>query len=146
VYVAALRLGDAGLPHRSAVLAFHEGLSAVAEMGMFLTLGLLVFPSRLGGVAVRGTGLALLVVFAARPLGVWAATLGSRLRTRERALVAWAGLRGGVPVVLATLPVIAGVPGSVHFFDLVFFAVLVSTVLQGATVEWIARRLALAAG
>jgi len=145
VYVAALRLGDAGLPQRSAVLAFHEGLAAVAEMGMFLTLGLLVFPSRLGGVALRGTVLALLVVFAARPLGVWAATLRGRLAPRERVLIAWAGLRGGVPVVLATLPVLAGVRGSVQFFDLVFFAVLVSTLVQGATVEWVARRLALAA-
>jgi cell volume regulation protein A len=146
VYVAGLALGDAQLPERESVAAFHGGLASVAELGMFLTLGLLVFPSRLGGVALRGTVLALLVVFAARPLGAWVATVRGRLSTRERALVAWAGLRGGVPVVLATLPVIDGVRGSVGFFDLVFFAVLVSTVVQGTTVEWLAGRLGLAAG
>lgn len=146
VYVAGLALGDAELPERPSVLAFHGGLASVAELGMFLTLGLLVFPSRLGEVAVRGTVLALLVVLAARPLAAWAATLRARLSGRERALIAWAGLRGGVPVVLATLPVLDGVHGSVGFFDLVFFAVLVSTVVQGTTVEWLARRLGLAAG
>jgi len=145
VYVAGLGLGDAPLPERESVVAFHGGLASVAELGMFLTLGLLVFPSRLGGVALRGTVLALLVVFAARPLGAWAATVRGRLSTRERSLVAWAGLRGGVPVVLATLPVLDGVHGSVDFFDLVFFAVLVSTVVQGTTVEWLAGRLGLAA-
>ncbi|HTU28122.1 MAG TPA: potassium/proton antiporter [Solirubrobacteraceae bacterium] len=145
VYVAGLGLGDAPLPERESVVAFHGGLASVAELGMFLTLGLLVFPSRLGGVALRGTVLALLVVFAARPLGAWAATVRGRLSTRERSLVAWAGLRGGVPVVLATLPVLDGVHGSVGFFDLVFFAVLVSTVVQGTTVEWLAGRLGLAA-
>jgi potassium/hydrogen antiporter len=144
VYVAGLMLADAQLPERPAVLAFHQGLSAVAEMGMFLTLGLLVFPHQLGGVLVRGTVLALVVALLARPFGAWAATLGSRLTGRERVLVGWAGLRGGVPVVLATLPVIAGVRGSVGFFDLVFFAVLVSTILQGTTVEPLARRLGLA--
>ena len=112
VYVAALLLSDAALPDRGAIIAFHEGLSTVAEIGMFLALGLLVFP------------------------------MGSRLSGRERVLVAWAGLRGGVPVVLATLPVIAGVKHSVGFFDLVFFAVLVSTIVQGTTVEPLARCLA----
>jgi potassium/hydrogen antiporter len=145
VYITGLALGDAELPERPSVLAFHGGLASVAELGMFLTLGLLVFPSRLGGVALRGTVLALLVVLAARPLGAWVATVRGRLSGRERALVAWAGLRGGVPVVLATLPVLDGVPGSVGFFDLVFFAVLVSTVVQGTTVEWLAGRLGLGA-
>jgi cell volume regulation protein A len=141
VYVTGLLLGDAELPGYRAKLAFHEGLSTVAEIGMFLTLGLLVFPHRLPGVLVRGTVLAFVVVLVARPIGVAAATLGSRLTGRERVVVAWAGLRGGVPVVLATLPVIAGAPGSVRFFDLVFLAVLASTLLQGATVEVLARRL-----
>jgi potassium/hydrogen antiporter len=145
VYVTGLALGDSELPERPAVLAFHGGLASVAELGMFLTLGLLVFPSRLGGVALRGTVLALLVVLAARPLGAWVATVRGSLSSRERALVAWAGLRGGVPVVLATLPVLDGVRGSVGFFDLVFFAVLVSTVVQGTTVEWLAGRLGLGA-
>jgi cell volume regulation protein A len=146
VFVCALIVADAELPDGAASRTFHEGLGAVAEMGMFLTLGLLVFPSRLGHVVVRGTVLALVVALVARPAGSVLATAATRLRGRERVLLGWAGLRGGVPVVLATLPVIAGVRRSGDFFDLVFFAVLVSTVLQGTTVELLARRLGLDRG
>jgi cell volume regulation protein A len=134
VYVAALVLGDVRTRHRPSLKAFHEGLAGVAEMAMFFTLGLLVFPSQLGGVLGRGTILALVIVFVARPLATYVATLGSRLTLPERGLLGWAGLRGGVPVVLATFPVIDHINRSVEFFDLVFFAVLVSTLLQGATV------------
>ena len=141
VYLAALVLGSFDLPDRTSLRAFHEGLAGVAEMGMFFTLGLLVFPSQLGGVLVRGTVLALVVAVVARPLAAWLATLASRLSRAERALVGWAGLRGGVPVVLATLPVIDHIHDSLEFFNLVFFAVLVSTLLQGSTVEWLAGRL-----
>ena len=102
-----------------------------------------MFPSQLGHVFVRGTVLALVVALVARPLAAFAATIGSRLSLAERGLLGWAGLRGGIPVVLATLPVIDHVRGSVEFFDIVFFAVLVSTLLQGATVEVAARRLGL---
>jgi cell volume regulation protein A len=142
VYMAGLVLGSApGQPHRPAMLAFHEGLAGVAEIGMFFALGLLVFPSQLGGVFVRGTVLALVVALLARPLAAFAATVRGGFSGRERLLLGWAGLRGGVPVVLATLPVIGHVPGSLEFFNLVFFAVLVSTLLQGATVQWLAARL-----
>ena len=134
-------MGDAELPSRRAVLPFHEGLAAVAEIGMFFALGLLVFPSQLGGVLVRGTLLALLLAFVARPLSAFAATAHTRFTRRERVLIGWAGLRGGVPVVLATLPLIEHVPRSLEFFNLVFFAVLVSTLIQGATVEALADRL-----
>ena len=146
VFICGLLLADAELPQRAAVDTFHEGLAAVAEMAMFLTLGLLVFPSRLGHVILRGTVLALVVALLARPAGAAVATVGARLSVRERVLLGWAGLRGGVPVVLATLPVIAGVRHSGDFFDLVFFAVLVSTVLQGTTVELLAGRLGLDRG
>lgn len=143
VYVAGLMLAGAALPQRPAIAAFHEGLAAVAEIGMFFTLGLLVFPSQLGHVLVRGTVLALLVALVARPLAAFVATARAPVSAAERTLLGWAGLRGGVPVVLATLPVIDHVPGSVDFFNLVFFAVLVSTLLQGATVTPLARRLGL---
>ena len=143
VYVSGLVLAGFELPERRAMRAFHAGLAGVAEIGMFFTLGLLVFPSQLGHVLVRGTVLALVVALLARPLAAFGATLGSRLSLAERGLLGWAGLRGGIPVVLATLPVIDHVRGSVEFFDLVFFAVLVSTLLQGATVEGLARRLGL---
>jgi cell volume regulation protein A len=143
VYVAGVVLAGAELPERDALGAFHEGLSAVAEIGMFFTLGLLVFPSQLGHVLIRGTVLALMVAVLARPLAAFAATVRTGLSVAERGLLGWAGLRGGVPVVLATLPVIDHVPRSVEFFDLVFFAVLVSTLVQGATVEPLARALGL---
>jgi cell volume regulation protein A len=141
VYIAALVIGDARLGHRDELDAFHEGSAQVAEMSMFFTLGLLVFPSQLGTVLGRGTVLALVVALVARPLATFVATIGSRLPLPERALLGWAGLRGGVPVLLATFPVIDRVPHSVEFFDLVFFAVLVSTLLQGATVGPLAQRL-----
>jgi potassium/hydrogen antiporter len=139
VYVAALVVGDGRLRHADELHAFHEGLAQVAEMGMFFTLGLLVFPSQLGSVLVRGTVLALVIAFVARPVATYVATIGSKLRLAERGLLGWAGLRGGVPVLLATFPVIDHVPRSVEFFDLVFFAVLVSTLVQGATVAPLAR-------
>ncbi len=141
VYLAALAVGDAQTSSRPALLPFHEGLAAVAEIGMFFALGLLVFPSQLGGVLVRGTLLALLLAFVARPVSAFAATARTRFTRGERVLLGWAGLRGGVPVVLATLPLIEHVPRSLEFFNLVFFAVLVSTLIQGATVESLANRL-----
>ena len=108
---------------------------------MFLMLGLLVFPSRLDEVAVDGTAIALVLVLVARPLATVVSLLPFSFSAREQAAIAWAGLRGAVPVVLATFPIIEGVTGSLEVFDVVFFAVLVSTVLQGASFEWIARKL-----
>ena len=141
VYLAGLAIGDAEVASRRSLLAFHEGLAAVADIGMFFALGLLVFPSQFGAVLVRGTLLALLLAFVARPVSALMATARSRFTGRERVLIGWAGLRGGVPVVLATLPLIEHVPRSLEFFNLVFFAVLVSTLIQGATVELLANRL-----
>jgi potassium/hydrogen antiporter len=139
VYLAGLALGARDLPARRTVTAFHEGLAWVAQLGMFLTLGLLVFPSDLGEVAWTGTLLALVVVFVARPLATAVSTIGSGFELREKALLGWAGLRGAVPVVLALFPVIDDVPHSEEFFNIVFFAVLLSTLLQGTTIEPVAR-------
>jgi cell volume regulation protein A len=141
VYVAGLTLGRAALNERPALLAFHQGLSSVAEIGLFLALGLLVFPSQLGSVAVKGMILALVIALLARPIAVAAATAFSDLDQRERIVLSWAGIRGAIPVVLATFAVIANVPRSLHFFNIVFFAVVVSALLQGSTVEFLARRL-----
>jgi cell volume regulation protein A len=139
VYLAGLVLGSVEFPAKRAVTVFHEGLAWVAQVSMFVVLGLLVFPSQLGGVALEGTVLALALVFVARPAATLVATAIARFDMRERAILAWAGLRGAIPVVLATFPVIEGVPGSLEFFNIVFFAVLVSTVLQGSTFEPLAR-------
>jgi cell volume regulation protein A len=141
VYLAGLALGTAGVPAQQTVTAFHQGLAWVAQVSMFVALGLLVFPSRLDDIAVRGTVLALVLVFVARPLAVTVATLPARFSWAERAVLSAAGLRGAVPVVLATFPVIAGVGGSTELFDIVFFAVLLSTLIQGTTFEPIARAL-----
>ena len=146
VYLAGLALGSANIPAKRTVTAFHEGMAWVAQLTMFLTLGLLVFPADLGEVAWRGTLLALVVVFVARPLATAVSTLGSGFSVREKTLLGWAGLRGAVPVVLATFPVIEDVPQSETFFNIVFFAVLLSTVLQGTTIDAVARRLRVTSG
>ena len=143
VYLAGLMLGSATLPAERTIVSFHQGLGWVAQVAMFLTLGLLVFPSQLGDVAVKGTVLALVMMFLARPAAVVLATLPFAYGWRERVILGWAGLRGAVPVVLATFPVIAGVSRSLEFFNIAFFAVLLSTLVQGSTFEALARSLRL---
>jgi cell volume regulation protein A len=145
VYVAGLWLGTVPIPAQRAVTVFHQGLAWIAQVAMFLVLGLLVFPSHLPGVAAEGTLLALILAFVARPVATVVSTVASRFSFRERSILAWAGLRGAVPVVLATFPVIEGVPGSGDFFNIVFFAVLLSTLLQGTTFEPFARALGVTA-
>lgn len=141
VYLAGLALGSIDLPAKPAVDAFHEGLAAVAEIGLFFALGLLVFPTQLDKNLVASTLLALIVAFVARPLAAAAATAFQGFSAGDRLLLGWTGLRGAVPVILATFPVIEGIPRSLEFFNVVFFAVLVSTLIQGTTVETLANRL-----
>ncbi|MEA2272136.1 MAG: potassium/hydrogen antiporter [Solirubrobacteraceae bacterium] len=143
VYLAGLALGSAAIPARQTVTNFHQGMAWLAQLTLFVVLGLLVFPSHLGDVALEGAVLALVVVFVARPLAAFLATLPFHFSGPERLLLGWAGLRGAVPVVLATFPVIEGVPHSVAFFNVVFFVVLLSTLMQGTTFEALARRLGL---
>ena len=140
-YLAGLALGSARIPARQTVTVFHQGLAWVAQIAMFLALGLLVFPSKLDDVWLEGTALALLLVFVARPLTAALATAFDRFTAGERIVLGWAGLRGAVPVVLATFPVIEGIDNSREFFNIVFFAVVLSTILQGTSVEWLARKL-----
>ena len=140
VYLTGLALGTAGIPAQRTVTTFHQGLAWVAQVVLFLTLGLLVFPSEFGAIAWQGTVLALIVVVVARPAAVWLSTPRG-YTFAERVILSVAGLRGAVPVVLATFPVIAGVEGSAVLFNIVFFAVLISTVLQGASFEPLAERL-----
>jgi potassium/hydrogen antiporter len=140
-YLAGLMLGSARIPAKQTVVVFHQGLAWVAQIVMFLALGLLVFPSQLDDVWVEGTALALVLVFIARPLTAALATAFDHFTTGERVVLGWAGLRGAVPVVLATFPVIEGLDPERTFFNIVFFAVVISTLLQGGTVEWLARKL-----
>jgi cell volume regulation protein A len=141
VYLAGLALGSAAIPAKNTVTNFHQGLAWLAQLTMFTVLGLLVFPSQLGPVALEGTALALVLVLVARPVASALATIGSGFDLRERFVLGWAGLRGAVPVVLATFPVIDHVPHSLQFFNIVFFAVIVSTLVQGTTFEPLAKRL-----
>jgi cell volume regulation protein A len=141
VYLTGLALGSVSTPAQRTIATFHDGLAWVAQLVMFLTLGLLVFPGQLGGVVPEGTALAAVVAVVARPVAVFVSTVRMRFTVRERLVLGWAGLRGAVPVVLATFPVLAGVSGSGEFFNIVFFAVLLSTVVQGMTFEGLARRL-----
>jgi potassium/hydrogen antiporter len=142
-YVAGLIVGSGRLPAKQTVTVFHQGLAWVAQIVMFTTLGLLVFPSQLDDVWLEGTALALVLVFIARPLSAFVATAFERFSAKERVLLGWAGLRGAVPVVLATFPVIEEVPNNDEFFNIVFFAVVISTLVQGSTAELIANRLGL---
>ncbi len=141
VYLTGLAIGSANSPAARTVQTFHDGLAWVAQIVLFVSLGLLVFPSQLPGVALEGLAVTAVLLLVARPIGVVVGTLGARFNLPETIALSWAGLRGGVPVVLATFPLIDGLDGSLGFFNVVFFAVLVSTVLQGTTFEWVAARL-----
>ncbi len=141
VYLTGLAIGSSNSPAARTVQTFHDGLAWVAQIVLFVSLGLLVFPSQLLGVALEGLAITALLLVVARPVGVVIGTLGARFSAAETVALSWAGLRGGVPVVLATFPLIEGLDGSLLFFNVVFFAVLVSTVIQGTTFEWVAARL-----
>src|SRR4029077_2863331 len=142
-YLTALALGSGRIPARRTVVAFHEGVGLVAQIGLFILLGLLVFPSTLGDVAFEGLALSAVLILIARPLAALAATLLSPLGLRERAMLGWAGLRGATPIWLATFPVVAGVGAGQELFSIVFFVVVTSTLVQGASFEPLAKRLGL---
>ena len=141
VYLAALILGTGPVPGKRTVLAFHQGLGWVSQIALFFLLGLLVFPSGLADVALEGLLLSAVLMFVARPLAALVASLPATFSFRERMMLGWAGLRGAVPIWLATFPVIAGIEGSEEIFDVIFFVVVTSTLIQGATFEPLARRL-----
>ncbi len=142
-YLTALALGSGSIPARRTIVAFHEGVGWVAQIGLFILLGLLVFPSTLGDVAFEGLALSAALILVARPLAAFAATLLSPLGLRERAMLGWAGLRGATPIWLATFPVVAGVGAGQELFSIVFFVVVTSTLIQGASFEPLAKRLGL---
>lgn len=136
VYVAAVVLGNGDLPQRNDLLRVHGALAWIAQVGMFLLLGLLVTPSRLLPVAFPAAGLALLLAFLIRPAVVALCLAPFGYSLREIAFMGWVGLRGAMPIVLATIPVMAGVPGSEPLFHAVFFLVVVGALLPGSTIRW----------
>jgi cell volume regulation protein A len=145
VYLCGVVLGNAALPHRSASIGFAEGMASLAQIGLFVLLGLLASPPRLldalGPALVVG-GVLLLV---ARPLSVVASLAWFRVPWPQMAFTSWAGLRGAVPIVLATFPLTFDVPGAEIIFDTVFVLVVVFTIVQGWSLPWVARRLRIAA-
>lgn len=143
VYVASVLLGNAKLPHRPATRGFAEGLAWLAQIGLFVLLGLLVTPHELGDDIVPALVVGLVLTMVARPLSVTASLLPFRTPFRDQVLLSWAGLRGAVPIVLATIPMVAGVRQSERIFNIVFVLVIVYTLVQGPTLPWIARRLRL---
>jgi potassium/hydrogen antiporter len=144
VFIVALFVGNTISPFRRSLASFHEGLAWLAQIVLFVVLGLLVFPSELTSVILPGVALTAVLVVLARPAAVWLCTLGQGFRTRERALLGFAGLRGAVPIVLGTFVLSNDVAGSGTIFNAVFFVVLLSAAIQGPALEPLARRLGVA--
>ena len=144
VYVTAIGIGDLRLPYRAPLLRVHDFLAWSGQVALFVVLGLLASPSRVLEVAPQGLGIAAFLVFVARPLTVFAILLPFRYPVREMAYIAWGGLKGAVPIVLGVMPVLAGVDGASRILDVVLFVVIVSAVLQGSTMRWLADRLRVA--
>lgn len=144
-YIAGAVAGNGPIPHLYRVQRFQVGMSWLAQIGMFLTLGLLATPSEFGPVLWPAIALAMILTFIARPLTVWLCLLPFDFNWREVTFIGWVGLRGAVSILLAVLPGIGGVPGGSLFFNTVFIMVLVSLTLQGWTIGFAARRLRLLA-
>jgi cell volume regulation protein A len=145
VYTAALVLGNSELPHRQVTRSFSEGVAWLAQIGLFVMLGLLLSPDRIDWSHV-GTAIAagLLLTLVARPLSVFACSLVERMRWNELLFISWAGLRGAVPIVLTTIPLAEEVPRAEELFDIVFVMVVIYTLLTGPTLPWAARMLRVA--
>lgn len=139
VYLAGIVAGHQDFVHRRSLVRFHNGLAWIMQIVMFLTLGLLVFPSRI--VPVIGTGLltAAALVFLARPISIFLGLAFSNFDLREKTFISWVGLRGAVPIILATFPLLAGLPEAESIFNIVFFVVLTSALLQGTSLPFIAK-------
>jgi cell volume regulation protein A len=143
VYVAGVVVGHHRVVHKGTIVRFHDGIAWLMQIAMFLTLGLLVLPAELPGVAVTGLAAALFLTLVARPISVVLSLFWARFSGRELAVISWAGLRGAVPIVLATFPLLAGVERSSAIFNVVFFVVVVSVLVQGTTLGPVARWLGL---
>ncbi|MFB6846086.1 potassium/proton antiporter [Streptomyces sp. NPDC056373] len=146
VYLAAMVMGNARLPHWPATRGFADGLGWMAQIGMFVLLGLLVTPHELGDDIVPALVIGLVLTMVARPLSVVLCLSPFRVPWQEQALMSWAGLRGAVPVILATIPMVQGVDASRRIFNIVFVLVVVYTLVQGPTLPWLGRKLRLGDG
>ncbi|MGP4021894.1 potassium/proton antiporter [Actinomadura sp. 3N407] len=139
VYVSALVLGNARLPHRPATRGFAEGIGWLAQIGVFVMLGLLASPSELPGQIVPALLIGFVLLLIARPVSIVLSMVGFKLSWGEKMFASWAGLRGAVPIILATIPMAQGVEGSDRMFSIVFTVVVIFTLLQGPTLPLAAR-------
>ena len=145
VYTAALVLGNSELPHRAATRSFSEGVAWLAQIGLFIMLGLLASPSRISFEDVAlAVSAGLILTLVARPLSVVACSLPWKLGWRDQAFLSWAGLRGAVPIVLTTIPLANEVTGAIDLFDIVFVMVVIYTVLTAPSLPWLAKVLGVA--
>ncbi|MEI9943231.1 MAG: potassium/proton antiporter [Chitinophagaceae bacterium] len=138
VYLSALVLGNSNFLHKKSILRFFDGQAWIMQIIMFLTLGLLVFPSHIAPIAGSGVLIALVLIFIARPLGVFISLSFFKMKIREKLFISWVGLRGAVPIVFATYPLLAGVSKADTIFNLVFFISASSVLLQGYTLPLVA--------
>lgn len=142
VYIAGLVAGSRVYAAKRIVSTFQDGLAWLAQVVMFLTLGLLITPTDLVDVVGPGFAITFILMLVARPISVFICLAPfRRFDWRAKLFVSWAGLRGAVPIVLATFPMVAGVPGAFTIFNIVFFVVLVSSLIQGPTMNWLAKKL-----
>ncbi len=138
VYLAGIVMNGQKFVHKRSLMRFHDGMAWLMQIAMFITLGLQVFPSRIIPVAGVGLLMAAALIFVARPVSVFISLAFTNFNVREKLIVSWVGLRGAVPIVLATFPLMAGVPHADEIFHIVFFIVISSVLLQGTTIPYVA--------
>ena len=142
VYLAGLVAGNRSFIHKRSLTEFHSGLAWLMQIIMFLTLGLLVFPSQVMPITLQALLISAALILVARPLAVFTTLVwAKKVSLNEKAFVSWVGLRGAAPIILATFPLLAGVEQSNTIFNLVFFIVLTSALVQGTTLPYVARLL-----
>lgn len=139
VYLAGLVLGNNNFLHKKSIVRFYDGQAWIMQIVMFLTLGLLVFPSRIAPIAGVGMLIALFLIFIARPLAIFISLSFFKMKTREKLFISWVGLRGAVPIIFATYPLIEGIAKADFIFHLVFFISASSVLLQGSTLPLVAK-------
>lgn len=139
VYLAGLVMGNSDFIHKRSLTRFHDGMAWLMQITMFLALGLLVFPSRLAPIIGMGLLTAVFLALVARPVSVFLTLVFNKMSVREKMMISWVGLRGAVPIILGTFPLLAGVPNADMFFNIVFFVVITSVAIQGTSIPLVAR-------